>query len=299
MNSLRELQALVARHAPAPDGVWQSEDLGLRVRSVGTAGTPRHDVYEPVFALVVQGEKQLILGDKVFSCMKGSFIVVSVDLPLAFQITRATRQEPYMALTMSLKPAAVAALLLEAGATAPDPASLTTSALGVSDASTELLDAVVRLLRLLDHPRDLAVLAPLAEKEILWRLLCSEQGPRLRQIGLADSRLAQIGRTIRFLRENFHETVPVAELARLAGMSVTSFHRHFRAVTLLSPLQYVKHIRLQAARARLLSDAEDIAAVGYAVGYDSPSQFSREYKRAYGCPPGEDARALRASHTTR
>jgi AraC-like DNA-binding protein len=138
--------------------------------------------------------------------------------------------------------------------------------------------------RLLDHPRDLAVLGPIAEKEIVWRLLCSEQGPRLRQIGLADSRLSQIGRAMRWMREHYREALSIEELAHLSAMSVTSFHRHFRAVALMSPLQYLKQIRLQEARTRLLGRAEDIATVGHAVGYDSPSQFSREYKRAYGSP---------------
>jgi transcriptional regulator GlxA family with amidase domain len=137
----------------------------------------------------------------------------------------------------------------------------------------------------------------MAEKEILWRLLCSEQGHRLRQIGLADSHLSQIGRAMRWMRENYHEALPIEKLARLSAMSVTSFHRHFRAVALMSPLQYLKRLRLQEARARLLTRADDVATVGHAVGYDSPSQFSREYKRAYGSPPGQDARHLRASNS--
>jgi transcriptional regulator GlxA family with amidase domain len=205
-----------------------------------------------------------------------------------------------MALAMTLKPAAVATLLLEAATSDRLPVDAEATGIGVSTAPTELLEAVVRLVRLLDQPRDLPVLGPMAEKEILWRLLSSEQGHRLRQIGLADSRLSQIGRTMRWMRENYRETMPTEELARLAAMSVTSFHRHFRAVALMSPLQYLKQIRLQEARARLLaSRGHDVASVGHEVGYDSPSQFSREYKRAYGSPPGEDARLLRASNDKR
>jgi len=294
MEPLRELSLLIARQASkAPRGRWKNDALGLMLSMTGQIAKPTLQVYDPVFALVVQGEKQLVLGDQVFSCGQGTFIVVSVDLPLTFQISRATPEQPYMALAMTLKPALIASLLLEAASADHLPIAANTAGLGVSRAPAELLEALVRLVRMIDNPRDLPVLGPIVEKEILWRLLCSEQGNRLRQIGLADSRLSQIGRAMRWMRDNYREAVPVEELARISAMSVTSFHRHFRAVALMSPLQYLKQIRLQEARARLLSRAEDIASVGHAVGYDSPSQFSREYKRAYGAPPGQDARSLR------
>jgi len=296
---MRELGTLIARHVPAAEGRWKNDALGLMFAKASVIREPTQQVYEPVFALVVQGEKQLLLGDQLFTCGRGSFVVVSVDLPITFQISRATAKEPYLALALTLKPAAIASLLLEATSVDRLPASAEVAGMGVSDAPSELLDALVRLLRLLDQPRDLPVLAPIAEKEILWRLLCSKQGPRLRQVGLADSRLSQIGRAMRWMREHYRETLPVEELARISAMSVTSFHRHFRAVALMSPLQYLKHIRLQEARALLLAQAEDVASVGHAVGYDSPSQFSREYKRAYGSPPSQDARALRAPSSTR
>jgi AraC-like DNA-binding protein len=300
MEPLRELSKWIARHAdPASQGAWRNDPLGLSVGTATCVQMPTHQVFEPVFALVVQGEKQLVLGDKVFTCGKGTFIVVSVDLPLAFHISRATPEQPYLCLAMALKPAAVATLLLEAASEDRVPVEAAAAGMGMSDAPTDLLEAVVRLVRLIDHPRDLPVLGPIAQKEILWRLLCSEQGHRLRQIGLADSRLSQIGRAMRWMRENYRQAVPIEELARLSAMSVTSFHRHFRAVALMSPLQYLKQIRLQEARARLLARASDVATVGHAVGYDSPSQFSREYKRAYGSPPGQDARLLRASNGKR
>lgn len=295
MTPLRELSTLITRHVPDGSCGWTNEALGLRVSSTTAVRQPTHIVYQPVFALIVQGEKQLVLGEDVFPCRKGSFIIVSVDLPLSFQISRATPEEPYQALAITLKPAAIATLLLEAANADPSPVESEAAGMGVSDAPVELLDAVLRYMRLLDTPRDLPVLAPMAEREIMWRLLCSDQGHRLRQIGLADSRLSQIGRAMRWMREHYREPMPIEELARISAMSVTSFHRHFRAVALMSPLQYLKQIRLQEARARLLAQAEDVASVGHAVGYDSPSQFSREYKRAYGSPPGEDARLLRAA----
>ena len=253
-------------------------------------------LFRSVFGLVIQGQKQLLLGEQVFECGRGSFMVVTVDLPVTFQVSRATPAKPYVALAMTLKPAAVATLLLEAAAVTPHFLGREAVGLGVSEAGVELLDAVVRLVRLLDQPRDLPVLWASAQRELLWRLLCSEQGQRLRQIGLADSRLSQIARAMRWMREHYRETPATEDLARLAAMSVTSFHRHFRAVALMSPLQYLKRIRLQEARARLLAGESDVASVGDDVGYDSSSQFSREYKRAYGAPPGEDARALRAAN---
>lgn len=257
------------------------------------------DVYEPVFALVVQGEKQIVLGDHAFTCRPGTFMVVSVDLPISFRVSRATPHEPYMALAMTLEPAAIAALLLDSGDRDARGGHAESVGMGMSDAPEELLDAVVRLVRLLDHPRDVPVLAPLVKTEILWRLLCGEQGGQLRQVGIASSRLARIGRTMRWMREHYREAVAIDDLAHRSAMSVTSFHRNFREVARMTPLQYLKQIRLQEARTRLLASTDDVAAVGYAVGYESPSQFSREYKRVYGAPPGRDARLLRAAHVSK
>jgi transcriptional regulator GlxA family with amidase domain len=152
---------------------------------------------------------------------------------------------------------------------------------------------MTRLLRLLDTPRDVPVLRPLIEREILWRLLSGPQAGRVRQIGLADSRLTQVSHAIRHIRQHYARAISVEELAALAAMSLSSFHRHFRAVTAMTPIQFQKQIRLQEARSRLLADADDVAAVGYAVGYDSPSQFSREYSRMFGAPPGRDVARLR------
>jgi transcriptional regulator GlxA family with amidase domain len=159
-----------------------------------------------------------------------------------------------------------------------------------------LLDPIVRLLRLLDRPDDIPVLGAAIEREILRRLVNGEQGAMVRQLGLADSRLSQISRTVRWIRDHHAEMLRIEDLALIANMSATSFFRHFRAVTSLTPIQYQKQIRLQEARAKLLAHPGDIAAVGYTVGYDSPSQFSREYRRLFGAPPGRDvARLLRTS----
>jgi AraC-like DNA-binding protein len=289
MSSLAELQALIARHAR--EGQPDTALPGVRATISRQPTQPVHHVTRPGFAIVAQGAKETLLGDRLFEYGEGDFIVTSVDLPICARIVRASAGRPYLACGVTLEPAAIAALLLEsAGSDAPAPAPC---GYGVRRAPVELVDCAVRLLRLLGQPRDAPVLRPLIEREILWRLLGGEQGGRVRQIGLADSRLAQVSHAIRHLRERYAHAVSVDELAALAAMSVSSFHRHFRAVTAMTPIQYQKQIRLQEARARLLSDAEDVAAVGFAVGYESASQFSREYSRMFGAPPGRDAARLR------
>ena len=288
-SSLSELQSLVARHArPGAPGTPLA---GVRVMVSTMRTEATHGVSEPGLGIVVQGAKQTMVGDRTFVYGEGDFVVTSVDLPISSQITRASAGRPYLACRMALNPAAIASLLLEAPGV--DEITSVPCGMGVHKASPDLLEAAVRLLRLLDSPRDAPVLRPLVEREILWRLLCGKQGGRVRQIGLADSRLAQVSHAIRHIRQHYAESVSVDELAGLATMSVSSFHRHFRAVTAMTPIQFQKQIRLQEARTRLLADADDVAAVGFAVGYDSASQFSREYSRMFGAPPGRDVARLR------
>lgn len=289
MDALTELQTLISRHAK-PDQ-YTTVVEGVRVITSAVTTQSMHHVTEPTLAVVAQGAKRAIVGDKVFEYATGQYLVVSVDLPIAGHVAKASAEEPFLGFGMNLKPAAIATLLLETAAS--DRALAETAGLGVSNAPTDLLDAVVRMLRLLDHPHDIAVLGPMIEREILWRLLAGEQGAMVRQIGLADSRLSQISRAIRWIRVHHAKAFKVEELADLAAMSASSFHRHFRAVTSMSPLQYQKQIRLQEARARLLAQSHDVAAVGYSVGYDSPSQFSREYSRLFGAPPARDVARLR------
>jgi AraC-like DNA-binding protein len=286
---LAELHSLIARHARP--GMPATALAGVRATISTVATEVIHCINEPGLGIVVQGAKRTVVGDRVFEYGEGDFVVTSVDLPIASRITRGSPGRPYLACGLTLQPGAIASLLLEA----PGMAELaaTPCGMGVHPAPAELLEAAVRLLRLLDNPRDAAVLRPLIEREILWRLLCGPQGGRVRQIGLADSRLAQVSHAIRHLRQHYAEAVSVDELAALATMSVSSFHRHFRAVTAMTPIQFQKQVRLQEARTRLLADADDVAAVGFAVGYDSASQFSREYSRMFGAPPGRDVARLR------
>jgi AraC-like DNA-binding protein len=289
MQPLADIRSLIARHAKPGD---RSTVLpGVRLVTATAPTAPVSGVCEPAFALVAQGVKRTMLADKVFDYGAGRYLVVSVDLPIVGHIVEASPEAPYLAFVIRLDPTAIATLLLDASTGAGMTAE--TCGMSVSEASNDLLDAVVRLLRLLDRPEDAAVLGPMLEREILWRLLAGEQGATVRQVGLADSRLSQISRAIAWIRTHYAASLRIDALAEVAGMSTSTFHRHFRAVTAMSPVQYQKRIRLLEARTRLIADARDIAAVGFDVGYDSPSQFSREYSRFFGAPPGKDMKRWR------
>ncbi|HWO63683.1 MAG TPA: AraC family transcriptional regulator, partial [Umezawaea sp.] len=279
---------LIERHFGHPERLAALPDVTLMASYTPT--DPLGVICETALAVVVQGSKRTVLADTVFDYGAGQYLVVPVELPLTAHIVDATADEPFLAFGLALRPASVAALLL------PGPVDRRrTPRVAVTDAPDDLLDPIVRLLRLVDRPDDIPVLGQAIEREIVWRLLNGEQAEIVRQIGLTDSRLAQIAQAVKWIRAHYAEQIRVEELARTASMSVTSFHRHFRAITTMSPIQYQKRIRLQEARARLVAEPDDVAAVGHAVGYDSPSQFSREYRRLFGEPPGRDAARLNSA----
>lgn len=283
MSALPEIRDLVLRHAARPT------PAGLVLHRCDSPTEPAPSQTVPIFALVAQGAKHATLGQRLFSYGAGEFVVASVELPVISHVSRATPAEPYLVLGLHLRPPLIAELLLEAPAPARgEPAP----GMAVSAAGDELLDAVVRLLRLLDRPDDQRVLWAGVEREVFWRLLTGQQGGTVRQIGLGDSNVVQIERAIRWIREHHADLFRIEDVAHVAGMSVTSLHRHFRAITTMTPIQFQKMIRLQEARARLLAEPGDVAAVGFAVGYESASQFSREYRRLFGLPPGRDAARL-------
>jgi AraC-like DNA-binding protein len=288
--SLEEIRRLVSTHA-RPDPRTPID--GLLLSRVETQ-EPDHSLTDPLLVVMAQGGKRLLLGDETFEYRAGQFLVVTTDLPVTGRFLGATRQTPALGMGLVLRPAVIAELLLDAPA-ARSSRQATGPAMATGDAGPELLDAVARLLRLLDRPADARVLAPLVEREILWRLLTGPRGATVGQIGLADSNTSQVSRVTRWIRDNYAEPVRIGDLARMAGMSTAAFHRHFRAVTRMSPLQFQKRIRLQEARSLLLGRPDDVAGVGHLVGYDSPSQFSREYRRLFGAPPGQDATRLRAA----
>jgi AraC-like DNA-binding protein len=285
---LTELCDLITAHARPDHG---SVVPGLLLSSVADS-EPHHSLSEPLLVVMAQGGKRLLLGDQVLEYRAGECLVVSTDLPLTGHFLDATPQTPALALGVVLRPTAIAPLLLRTPAARPSRGG---PAIATGPTDPDLLDAVTRLLRLLDHPADVPVLGPLLEQEILWRLLTGPHADLVRQIGVADSALTQLSRAIHWLRDHYAEPVRIADLARLAGMSESVFHRHFRAATAMSPLQFQKRIRLQQARSLLLAHPGDVAGAGHRVGYDSPTQFNREYRRLFGAPPGQHTAELRAT----
>jgi AraC-like DNA-binding protein len=284
---MSELCTLIGRHCVQPMTATPIPRLILSRSSVNTELSAA--VYHPLLCVVAQGRKRIFLGDEEFRYDPESYLVASLDLPVSGQVIAA----PCLGMTLRLEPARLAALLLDMPPAEHRPTA--SKAMAVNPLGADLLDPLLRLLRLLDRPADIPVLAPLIEREILYRLLCGPRGEMLRQMALPSSQLSQISAAIRLIREGYDRKLRVEELARCAGMSVTSFHRHFRAVTALSPLQFQKRIRLQEARRRLLSQEVDAGRVSFDVGYESASQFSREYRRFFGTPPARDAaRARRA-----
>ncbi|SMC50964.1 AraC family transcriptional regulator [Kibdelosporangium aridum] len=279
---LDEIRGLIHRHARSD---LRTPIDGLML-SVVDDEEPDYSLTEPLFVMLAKGGKRLLLGDQVHEYRAGQFLVVTTDLP----VTGHFFDTPALGLGLVLKPAVIAPLLLEL----PFAASVRTPAIATGEAGFDLLDPIARLLRLIDRPADARVLAPMIEREILWRLLTSPHGDMIRQIGLADSALTHVNRAIRWIRDNYAQPMRVEDLARLAAMSSSAFHRHFRSVTTMSPVQFQKRIRLQEARTLLVSRPDDVAGVGHRVGYESPSQFTREYRRMFGVPPSQDAVRLRA-----
>ncbi len=266
---------------------------GLRLTVARQPSDLIHSVYRASFCAVLQGAKVSLLADRAFRYDTGKCLIASMDLPVTARIVEASEDQPYVAFSLAIDPAMIAELVLGDGVEPSAPATALTT-IAVGDLADDLIDPLTRLLALLDSPRDLPVLAPLIRRELVWRLLNGQHGLMLRQAGLADSRMGRIARAVGHIRDSFAEPLRVPELAALAGMSLASFHRHFRAATAMTPISFQKHIRLHAARRMLLAGEGDIAAIGYAAGYESPSQFSRDYRRQFGEAPGRDGAAIRA-----
>jgi AraC-like DNA-binding protein len=289
MTSIHQLALAIARHATT-DGIHPTALPGLSLLRSSAPSTPIHTVYQPTLCIVAQGRKRVMLGQTAFVYDPAMFLVVAVDLPVIGAVIQASAAEPYLCLRLDLDLVALGELALGH----PIPAGSEASAgLALSPATPGLIDAAVRLVQLLDTPADAAVLAPLVEREILWRLMTGEQGAMIRRIASAESRLAQVGRAIGWLKDHFADRFAIEAVAGIAGMSPSTFYEHFKAATSMTPLQYRNQLRLQEARRLMVLESLDAAAAGFHVGFDSPSQFSRDYVRLFGLPPARDAALLR------
>ena len=247
-----------------------------------------HTAQWPCFALVVQGAKSLTLGSELHTYGVGDYLVVSLDLPVVSRVTEASPEVPNLGLGMRIEPERLKELFGRIGSANPAGASDDMRAVAVNKAPPDLLDAVLRLLRLLDRPQDIPAMAPLIEQEILYRVATGPFGPALLQIAMLETPTNRIAQAIGWLRQNFTRPLRIEELAQHVGMSPSSLHHHFKAVTAMTPMQYQKQLRLYEARRLMLTERLDVGSAGYSVGYQSPSQFSREYSRLYGRPPLRD-----------
>jgi AraC-like DNA-binding protein len=287
----QELSARVARLTPF-DGVHQSAmpALALARGSVPTMCMPT--IYQPCLAIVVQGRKRAILNDEVFQYDALNYLVVSVTLAGMGQILEATPEHPYLSLRLNLDVEEIARLVLELGDRGPSPASADRG-LFVARLDEPLLDAVLRMVKLLDTPEDIDVLAPVVQREIYYRILRGELGYRLADLAQSESGNHRVVRAIEWLKQHYRAPLRIEELADEVHLSASALHHRFKAVTAMSPLQYQKHLRLHEARRLMFAEGIECATAGHRVGYESASQFSREYRRLFGAPPRSEIARLR------
>ncbi len=286
-----ELRSVIARFAES-DGPHQTAIAGLSLHRWSQPMEPANGSYGPAISFVAQGAKRVTLGAEQHDYDDDHYLLVSFDLPLTWEIRRATPETPFLCLTLDLDMRGIADLI--SGSELDTPKELPPhTGLAVGRLTPLLGDSLVRLARLLDTPQDIPIIAPLIQREVLYRLLIGDQGARLRHLLAADSQTQHIVRVLEWLRANYTQAIKIDDLAQIAAMSVSTFHYHFKAITAMSPLQYQKQLRLQEARRLLLVEAIDATAAGRRVGYESASQFSREYSRYFGAPPRRDRSLIR------
>ncbi len=286
-----ELAGCIARAVPE-DGTVETPE-GLRLSRVSSPTGLGHVVSFPALCVIAQGRKETLLGDDRYRYDPAHYLITTAALPITTRITEATEERPYLGVVLRLDPALVGSVMVEAGY--PEPRGrAAVRAFDVSPVDAGLLDAVVRLVGLLDSPaEETRFLRPLVTREIVYRLLKGEQGGRLRHVAVLGGRGHLIARALERLREEFDRPLRIEDVARELGMSVSGFHHHFKAVTAMSPLQFQKQVRLQEARRLMLGEDVDATSAGYRVGYGDTSHFNREYKRLFGAPPARDAERLR------
>jgi AraC-like DNA-binding protein len=286
-----ELADLVTRFSSG-EGIHPTAVQGLDCIRLSAPQLPLPSVYEPCICVIVQGAKQVLLEEEIYRYAPPQFLAVSVDLPLVAQVTEARAESPYLCLAIALDARTIADLISQSG----DPSwsrGDTARGLFVGEMDAAMQESVLRLARLLDTPKDIPALAPLMLREFHYRLLSSPYGATVAQMAIAGSNMHKISQILRRLKTRLAEPIRVDELASMANMSPSSFHQHFKAVTAMSPVQYQKRLRLTQARHILLAEQADAATAAYRVGYQSVSQFSREYARMFGAPPKRDTDGLR------
>ncbi|HCE1933241.1 AraC family transcriptional regulator [Vibrio parahaemolyticus] len=265
---------------------------GLRFSRWTTPTPPTSYTHNPSICLIAQGRKRVLLGEESFIYDANHFLISSVDLPIIANIIEASEEQPYLGLIMELDLTEISQLIVDSEL-AFTQAKEAQKGIAVGELSESLLDAFVRLAELLDEGQNIKILAPIIKREIFYRLLMSEQGTRLHQIVTAGSHSHQIAKAIDWLKNNFVKPLSVGDLASYTGMSKSSFYTHFRSMTSMTPLQFQKKLRLSEARRLMLTENLDAMAATFKVGYESPSQFSREYSRLFGAPPSKDIKLLR------
>jgi len=265
---------------------------GLSLHRREEPSEPVSIMYEPLICVVAQGAKQVLLGDEAYVYDAQHFLITSVDLPTTVQVINASPQKPYLGLVLRLDQREMSQLMVDSKLPPPRPQQ-SSRGMATGEITLPLLTTFQRLIDLLDEPKDIPILASIIEREIFYRLLVSDQGARLRQIASAGSQSQQIARAIDWLKGNFMRPLRIEDLASQVNMSTSTFHHHFREVTAMSPLQYQKWLRLNEARRLLLAENQDATTAAFQVGYESPSQFSREYSRMFGAPPLRDITNLR------
>ncbi len=288
---MNDLAGLILSHTPG-DGIHKTAIARLQLVHLTVPQPPAIGIYEPSMCILAQGRKRVMLGDEVYIYDRSRYIVGTVGMAVTGEVLDATPERPYLCFRLDFDPRAIADMVLELNLAIP-PRQAAARGLFLENASIPMVDAALRLIGLLDTPEDIPALAPLAERELLYRLLRSPQGWRLVQAAMQDSHAQRIARAIHWLQGRFTEPLRIDDMAEAAHMSASALHHHFKAVTAMSPLQYQKRLRLQEARRLLLSESLDAATAGHRVGYESPSQFSREYGRMFGAPPARDLQRLR------
>jgi AraC-like DNA-binding protein len=253
-------------------------------------------MYEPSICVIASGAKRVLLGDETYVYDPHHFLLTSVDLPTFVQVIKASPEKPYLGLVLKIDHREISQLMVDSNLPPPRPQQ-SSRGIATGEVTLPLLAAIQRLIDLLAEPKDIPILAPIIQREIFYRLLVGDQGVRLRQMASAGSQSQQIARAIDWLKGNFTQPLRIDDLAAQVNMSTSTFHHHFREVTSMSPLQYQKWLRLNEARRLLLAENQDATTAAFQVGYESPSQFSREYSRLFGAPPLRDITSLRLMAT--